>query len=287
MRARSLRGPALGFAVGVALVPAAAMAATGSFTSSTSATALTVANTGTGRSLTSVSASSSGSVFQASGNTPGAGLYSRSTSTADDSKGLFGVESSPTGGTYGVVGTVTSPDGTGLEGRAASVAGGVGVRGLGGDAGVVGFGDQELGGVGVAGGSYNYSTGQFGTPGDGTFGVVSTVDTYTGGHLVSRTDQMAGSCTVGINMTLGTCNLANAFPSGTTPQVVVTPQSNPGGFFWVTSSADYFTIHLAAPAAADVRFSYVVVGTVGTLPAAIAGHLPTQSQLQRAVPARR
>lgn len=286
MRVRSLRGPALGFAAGVVLVPAVAMAATGSFTSNTSATALTVANTGTGRALTSVSASSSGSVFQASGDTPGAGLFSRSTSEADDSKGLFGVESAPTGATYGVVGTVFSADGTGLEGRAVSPDGGIGVRGLGGDAGVVGFGDPAFDGVGVAGGSVDFSTGQFGTPGDGSFGVFSFVDTYTDGHMVTADDQMAGDCTVAANAVAGTCPFADAFPAGTAPQVVVTPQGNPGSFFWVTTTATELTVHLAAGTAAAVPFSYVVVGTVpaGT---AIAGHLPTQSELRRGVPARR
>jgi hypothetical protein len=63
-------------------------------------------------------------------------------------------------------------------------------------------------------------------------------------------------------LTTEACTFPNAFFTGTTPIVVVTPvDGNPGSNFWVSAQSETgFTVNLAAAPSGNVTFNYIVVG---------------------------
>lgn len=279
------------------IAPGIVYAATGTFTSSSSTTALTAKNSSSGRAINATSntgytgvftrsatsgttptvyainksntngalamygyssATGTGSTYGVYGrsNTSGGrgvygfaaktsglnyGVYGRTVSATNDASGVFGWASAATGLTNGVFGQASSEDGTGLFGVAPGLSG-FGVFGLGGALGVFGAA---------------------GTPGDGSYGVVSNNDFGTGGHIVSTVGQVAGTCTVVAATSSKTCDFTNPFYTGVTPIVVITPTEDPLGIVsWVSGATTTgFTITPSAAPGADLTYNYVVVGT--------------------------
>lgn len=89
---------------------------------------------------------------------------------------------------------------------------------------------------------------------------------------------MSGVCTVASGATSAGCTFTIAFADANAkPIVVVTPQGNPGGTYWVeNTSVSGFTLKLASPAPASVDFGYHVVGLYKQ--AAAAAHLPSSAR---------
>jgi hypothetical protein len=119
-------------------------------------------------------------------------------------------------------------------------------------------------------------TGVFGTsPGwglygiGGIYGVYSQGDLGSSGHLYQdwgstvgddlRTD-IAGECTMTAGTKVATCNFPSDFVLGTTPIVVVTPTTDPGSVYWGTATLSAVTVNTASNVASNTTFNYVVVG---------------------------
>lgn len=261
LRMRTVSLPVAGLVAGLVLVPTAAVAAVGGFSSSTTTPALNAYNTGGGRSINGAAAGSQGLISVANGTQPGSAIYGLQRSSGASSNGVFGLASSPAGYHVGVWGATGSADSPGVLGESRT-GDGIGVAGNG-LVGVLGLGAVE----GVRGDTS-------GTPGDGTFGVASSQDAALEGHVLGlatpgggvQAGNFAGSCKVLATDTSATCNFPDAFGTGITPIVTATPTSDPVvSRFWVTATATGVTIHLtSAPVSAAVTFNYVVVGVGDT-----------------------
>jgi hypothetical protein len=243
-RARKLMIPVAAFAAGTIVAPVAAYAATGSFSSSSSTSAVTATNSGGGYALdaTGTKATSIRSTSQGTGN--GSAIYLRQYSTGDGSNALYAKTYTTTGTHYGVQG-VTGSQGAGLFGQGSK------------DTGVLGQGTAGVVGQGSA------------------YGVVSQGDELVSGGNLYDDGGVSGVCTVASGSTSASCTFTVAFIDNTAkPVVVVTPQGNPGGAYWVSgATATGFTLDLASPAPASVDFGYHVVGLYP--PAAAAAKLPS------------
>jgi len=263
LRLRRIAWPLAVIGGAVLVVPAVASAAPGSFTSSTSTPAVRASNSSAGL---GIDAASKGTVIRATGSGTGTGsaMFLRQSSTGNGSNALYAKSYATSGVHYGVQGVNISPQGAGVYGQ--------GVNGSGGD-GVIGEASSD-GGAGVFGSSPG--TGVMGT--GGVFGVLSLGDTGSAGNVYDLSDGgWAGTCDA-----TGTSNLC-AFGTpfldpSVAPVVVVTPQGNPGGSYWVSGAGqDGFTLNLASAPSGTVVFGYQVVGTI---PAGAA-------RSERAIPRRR
>ena len=211
----------------------------------------------------------------ATGNYRTWGIQGRTDSRGQDSAGVYGYEASSTGNTDGVYGRSLSSTGTGVlgyegaDGATCGVCGevtaleGIGLGGFGPGLGVLG----SAGGFGVVG--------ETGAVGDGSLGVLSATDLGAAGHIIAADGDVSGTCTVASGQTTVDCAYPVAFPSGAVPNVVITPASNPGSFFWVTnpSVGDQFTgfaIHLGSAPGSDVIFHYLVVAADSSISGATA-----------------
>jgi hypothetical protein len=180
----------------------------------------------------------------------------RQYSTGDGSNALYAKSYVDTGTHYGVQGVTTSQG-----------------------AGVYGQGTQDTGVVGK---------GSAGVVGQGTaYGVVSQGDDLVSGGNLYDDGGVSGVCTVAAGATSASCSFRVDFidPSAK-PIVVVTPQGNPGGTYWVdATTVSGFTLNLASPAPASVDFGYHVVGLY--TPAAARAKLPSAAAAPRPQRARR
>ena len=110
--------------VGAVLVPVAAVAATGAFSSATSANALTTVNNSTGRALYSVANSGYAGDFRRNATTGASpALYAANRSTTAGASAVFGYETAASGAVYGVYGRTLSPTGKGLFGLSTGATG--------------------------------------------------------------------------------------------------------------------------------------------------------------------
>lgn len=268
----------LGLAV---TAPGVVYAATGAFSSSSSATALTATNTGSGKAINASSITGYTAVFTRTGTTGtvptlqatlysatngAAALYGyeastgtgttygvsgRSNSRGGNASGVFGFATATTGLTNGVFGTANSIDGTGVFGV------GVGDRGY----GVLGLGGI-LGVAGVAG-----------PVGSGTYGLYSFGDMKTEGHLVGIVGRLSGTCQVPAgNPGPIVCPFDEPFTGepGIVPRVVITPEDDPGSVrYWISARGPTsFTISVSAAPGSAIDFTYIVVGETEAPPAA-------------------
>lgn len=244
MRARKLMVPLAAFAVGTVVAPVAAYAATGSFSSSSSNSAVTATNTGGGYALDATGTKNTSIRSTSQGTGSGSALYLRQYSTGDGSNGLYAKTYATDGVHFGAQG-VSSSLGAGVFGQATH------------DTGVVGQGTAGVVGQGSA------------------FGVVSEGDELvTVGNLYDD-GGVSGVCNVASGSKSASCTFTVSFLDPTAkPIVVVTPQGNPGGAYWVTdASTAGFTLNLTAPAPESVDFGYHVIGLYP--PAAAGAKLPT------------
>jgi hypothetical protein len=224
---------------GLVLAPAAAVAATGGFSSGSSSTALTATNTSTGLAVDATSAKGTALRSTSSGTGNGSALFLRQHATGSGSNGLY-AKVYPSGGVHFGVWGVTSSSAIGTAGVRGQDASGAaaGVEGDGGF-GVVGIGNT----VGVLS--------------EGSLGLDS-------GQISVTDDRVAGTCA--ISNGTGACTFTNAFLFGDTPAVVVTPQADPVGRYWVdTVSSTGFTIHDSS--SVSITFNYVVIGLDPPAPA--------------------
>jgi hypothetical protein len=275
--------------VGIAfalMAPSAVLAATGSFSSSTSTNALSAVNSGSGKAIGAVSNTGDTAKFvnTAHSGSSDTAVYGLQQSGSDGARGLFGYSvSQGAGRTYGVYGRTdaSGDNASGLYGAAANSDGftngvlgksestqGTGVFGVG-AFGVYGLGNA----VGVVGDS--------GAIADGSYGVWSFTDMATSGHLVGS-NNLAGTCTVTASTTQ-TCAFDNPFPAA--PIVVITPAGDPStaGAYWVVATTDHFTIHVTN--AATLTFNYIVAGVDNTLSASAIsnGTASAETRRERAV----
>jgi hypothetical protein len=186
------------------------------------------------------------------------GVYGRSNSNTDNATGVYGFATGPGGATNGVWGNATSIDGTGVFGSA-NGDNGVGVGGIGTLFGVLGSGS-----IGIIGGGSIGILGNSSGIGDGSYGILSNTDSAVVGHLVGGSSNLAGTCTIALTAaTSPPCPFTDKFPDANV-SVVVTPQTDPGGYWWTTlvmvsGDATGFTITRSAGTAA-VTFNFIVVG---------------------------
>jgi hypothetical protein len=168
----------------------------------------------------------------------------RQYSTGNGSNGLYAKSYTTTGTHYGAQGVISS-QGAGVFGQGTL------------DTGVLGKGSAGVVGEGTA------------------YGVVSSGDSLVSGGNLYDDGGVSGVCTVASGATSASCSFRVGFVDPTAkPIVVVTPQGNPGGTYWVDgTTAGGFTLHLASPAPASVDFGYHVVGLY--TPAAAAAKLPS------------
>jgi hypothetical protein len=255
-RVRKFVLPVAAFAAGTVIAPVAAYAATGSFSSSSSTSAVTATNTGGGYALDTTASKFTAIRSTSQGTTNGSAMLLRQYSTGDGSNALYAKSYVDTGTHYGVQGVTTSQG-----------------------AGVYGQGTQDTGVVGK---------GSAGVVGQGTaYGVVSQGDDLVSGGNLYDDGGVSGVCTVAAGATSASCSFRVDFidPSAK-PIVVVTPQGNPGGTYWVDATAvSGFTLNLASPAPASVDFGYHVVGLY--TPAAARAKLPSAAAAPRPQRARR
>jgi hypothetical protein len=254
LRARKIMVPLAAFAAGTVIAPVAAYAATGSFSSTSTTSAVTASNTGGGYALdaTSSKTTSIRSTSQGTGN--GSAMLLRQYSTGDQSNALYAKSYPATGVHFGVQG-VSSSQGAGVYGQATA------------DTGVAGEGTAGVVGQGTA------------------YGVVSQGDTLVSGGNLYDDGGVSGVCGVAAGATSASCTFRTGFVDPTAkPIVVVTPQGNPGGTYWVDATTGTgFTLELAAPAPATVDFGYHVVGLYS--PAAARATVPStgrKPQVRRA-----
>lgn len=241
------KGLALGFVAGLVLAPAAAVAATGVFSSGNTTPALTAKNTSTGLAIDASTANGTSFRSTSGGTGNGFALFLRQNATGNLSNGLYAHAYPKTGEHYGAWGIIDTNQGAGVRGQSTS-GDGLGVLGTAGlNGGVGAWGSGSFGVVGQSDGS---GAGVY------SFGDVYVDGSVAGAKVLTNDDGVAGTCDV-VSGT-GACAFTNPFPFGT-PIVVVTPLANPGGPFWVDSvTADGFSIHTEA--SASLTFNYVVVG---------------------------
>jgi hypothetical protein len=255
-RVRKLVVPVAAFAAGTVIAPVAAYAATGSFSSSSGSSAVTATNTGGGYALDTTASKFTAIRSTSQGSTNGSAMLLRQYSTGDGSNALYAKSYVGTGTHYGVQGVITS-QGAGVYGQGTL------------DTGVVGKGSAGVVGQGTA------------------YGVVSQGDDLVSGGNLYDDGGVSGVCAVTAGATSASCTFRVAFidPSAR-PIVVVTPQGNPGGTYWVAATtAGGFTLNLASPAPASVDFGYHVVGLY--TPAAARAKLPSAAAAPRPQRARR
>ena len=237
MRLRKLSIPVLAFVAGAVVVPSVAYAATGSFSSASTTPAVKATNSTSGL---AIDASSKGTVFRStsSGTSNGTALWLKQYSSGAKSNGLFAKYYGPNNGVehYGVYGVNSSDIGAGVLGEGNSSPDAIGVQGV------------AAGGIGVYGSGAGW-------------GVVSDGDFGTNGNVYDAAGGWAGTCAVSAGS--GTCTFKVPFAdTSAVPVVVLTPQSDPGGTYWVSAAdANGFTVSRAAGAAGTVTFGYQVVGT--------------------------
>lgn len=255
-RVRKLMIPAVAFAVGTVVAPVAAYAATGSFSSSSSTGAVTATNTGGGYALNANSSDGTSILSTSGGTGSGSAMLLRQNASGDGSNALYAKTYTHTGTHYGVQGVTTS-QGAGVFGQGTS------------DTGVVGQGTAGVVGQGTA------------------YGVVSLGDGLVSGGNLYDDGGVSGVCSVAAGATSASCSFRVAFiDSSAKPVVVVTPQGNPGGTYWVgDATATGFTLNLASPAPDAVDFGYHVVGLY--TPAAARAKLPSSAAAARPSRARR
>lgn len=223
--------PLAALAAGIVIAPVAAYAATGSFSSSTTTSALKASNTGGGFALDATGSKATAIRSTSQGTTNGSAMFLRQFSTGTGSNALYGKNYVTTGTHYGVQG-VSSSLGAGVFGQGAK------------DTGVLGEGEAGVVGVGTS------------------FGVVSAGDgLVTGGNMYDD-GGVSGVCNVASGDTSASCAFQLPFlDTSVTPIVIVTPQGNPGGAYWVSgATASGFTLNLASPAPTAVDFGYQVIG---------------------------
>jgi hypothetical protein len=251
---RKLVIPLAAFAAGTVVAPVAAYAATGSFSSSNSTSAVTSTNTGGGFALDATGTKNTSIRSTSQGTGSGSAMFLRQYSTGDGSNALYAKSYAADGTHFGVQG-VTSSLGAGIYGQGPN------------DTGVAGEGT-----VGVVGSGSAY-------------GVASLGDTLTMGGNAYDNGGVSGLCTVQSGATSASCSFQISFIDPTAnPIVVVTPQGNPGGSFWVSdSNASGFTLHLSAAAPADVVFGFHVIGLYPpqAAKAKLPGSAGKQPQLRR------
>jgi hypothetical protein len=233
----------------VLVAPTVAWAATGSFSSSTSTPAVRATNSSTGL---AIDATSKGTVIRSTGSGTGGGaaMFLRQTSTGNNSNALYAKTYVASGVHYGAWGVNVAAQGAGVRGEGTNANGGDGVIGT----------ASSAGGAGVYGGSPG--VGVIGAGGE--FGVLSLGDTAGAGNVYDFSDGgWAGTCNA--TGTSNPCTFGGTpFLDPTVkPVVVVTPQGDPGGSYWVTgANANGFTLRLATAPAGEVVFGYQVVGTI-------------------------
>jgi hypothetical protein len=255
LRARKITVPLAAFAAGTVIAPVAAYAATGSFSSSSSTTAVTANNTGGGFALDATGSKATAIRSTSQGSTNGSAMFLRQYSTGDGSNALYAKSYATAGTHYGVQGVSVS-QGAGVYGQATH------------DTGVLGDGTAGVVGQGTA------------------YGIVSVGDGLVSGGNLYDDGGVSGVCGVEAGATSATCAFRVQFIDATAkPIVVVTPQGNPGGTYWVdATTAGGFTLNLSAPAPSAVDFGYHVVGLYppaaarAKVPAATADPQPRRSR---------
>jgi hypothetical protein len=276
--------PVAGFLAGIVLAPAAAVAASASFSSSTGTAAVSATNTtAAGPAITAVA--------KGSGNQ--AAVLARNYASAAGANAFYSKSYVNTGEHYGIWGVDASPDGAGVKGESTNADG----------LGVLGMGGSSNNGAGVLGYSQNGS----GVVGSGIFGVVSDGEIAGLYHLLDASGStatgeagdMAGVVQIASGANTATLTYPEQFPSGITPIVVVTPTSDvsAAGFYYVTPVVDSasgsttgFVLHTQNNVTAAATFDYMVTGFVepssATQPMAsstakMATRLRTQSHVRR------
>jgi hypothetical protein len=253
LRARKVMVPVAAFAAGTVIAPVAAYAATGSFSSSSSTSAVTATSTGSGYALNASSSQGTSILSASDGTGSGSAMLLRQNSTGDGSNALYAKTYEHTGTHYGAEGVTTSQG-----------------------AGVFGQGTQDTGVLGQ---------GAAGVVGQGTaYGVVSLGDDLVSGGNLYDDGGVSGVCGVAAGATSASCSFrVNFIDPQAKPIVVVTPQGNPGGTYWVSDTTPTgFSLNLASPAPDAVDFGYHVVGLY--TPAGARAKLPAAARpkVQRA-----
>lgn len=278
--------PVAGFLAGVVLAPAAAVAATASFSSSSGTPAISATNTtAAGPALTAT----------AKGTGNQAAVLARNYAQSDGSNAFYSKSYVNTGEHYGIWGVDVSPDGAGVRGQSTN-SDGTGVLGEGGANGF-GVAGASRDGIGVAGAS---ETGA-GVVGSGVIGLASDGEIASFVHLLDFSasagtgGDLSGTVTVPDAAKTARVTYPDAFPKGVTPVVVLTPTSQgaAGSAYWVAPVVDAatgdttgFDVNTAA-AVTGATFNYVVVGFVEPGSAAPAAKTGTVTQLRAARLARR
>ncbi len=75
------------------------------------------------------------------------------------------------------------------------------------------------------------------------------------GHIIGNNDT-SGVIEVGSGDSSSTLHFNDSYAAA--PSVVVTPESDPGSYYWVSKSTTSFTLHLASPASDSIKFDYQV-----------------------------
>jgi hypothetical protein len=282
-RLRRVSLPAAGFIAGLVLAPAAAVAATASFSSSSGTPAVSATNTTAAGPAITATAKGSGNQ---------AAVLARNYAASPGSNAFYSKSYVNTGEHYGIWGVDTSPDGAGVRGQSTN-SDGTGVVGEGGNNGI-GMLGASRDGIGVAGAS---ETGA-GVVGSGAIGVASDGEIANFFHLLDfsanagTSGDLAGTVSVVDGAKTARVTYPDAFSKGITPVVVLTPTSQgaAASSYWVAPVVDAttgdttgFDVNTAA-AVTGATFDYVVVGFVepgSTAPAAKTGRI-TMLHTQRA-----
>jgi hypothetical protein len=248
-RARKVMVPLAAFAAGTVIAPVAAYAATGSFSSGSSTSAVTAKNTGGGYAVDATGTKGTAIRSTSQGTGSGSALFLRQYASGSGSNALYAKSYATSGVHFGAQG-VTSSLGAGVYGQGTQ------------DTGVFGQGAAGVVGTGSA------------------FGVVSLGDSLVQGGNAYDDGGVSGVCTVASGDTTAACTFRVSFIDPTAkPIVVVTPQGNPGGTYWVSNTSETgFTLNLASPAPASVDFGYHVIGLYP--PAAAKAKLPSTAKQQ-------
>ncbi len=281
-RLRRVSLPAAGLLAGVVLAPAAAVAASESFTTSTVTPA--VMATSTTAAAPAVAATAKGTGNQAA-------VLARNYATAAGANAFYSKSYVGSGEHYGIWGVDVSPDGAGVRGQSTNTDG-TGVVGNGGADGFGVTGDSHDG-VGAAG----VSTTGAGVVGSGVIGVVSDGELASFAHLLdfSASTGSAGNLAGTLQVPDGSQSAHVTFPAAFAKQVTavvtLTPSTRGAASvsYWVTPVVDStsgettgFDVHTSA-SVTDAYFNYIVVGFVepGTAaPAVKAGRL-SRAQAER------
>jgi hypothetical protein len=188
----------------------------------------------------------------ASGGGTNYGVYGRNDGIGLNSSGVYGNATATVGSpqTNGVWGNAPSANGAGLYGS----GGNYGFYGAGGYAGGYGFG-QTLG-----------LSGESPAIGDGSYGLLSYTDVGVSGHLVGKSGNLAGTCTIASSTASIVCSFATPFPGSPAvlPIVIVTPtqdQTQSGPRFWVdTVTTTGFTLHRNGTSGGAVTYNWMAIG---------------------------